>query len=50
MSRRTGVSRPRLQWHVPVCPERCLTKAHRLREALVRSTIAELGLGGADWT
>ncbi|MET7764293.1 hypothetical protein ABZS71_20575 [Streptomyces sp. NPDC005393] len=34
---------PRLHWHVPVGPDRYLTDAARLREALVRAAIAELG-------
>ncbi|WP_432011082.1 hypothetical protein [Streptomyces cucumeris] len=45
ITRTTG---PRLHWHIPVGPNRYLTDAHRLREALVRSVIAELGLSKRD--
>ncbi|AGP56397.1 hypothetical protein [Streptomyces rapamycinicus] len=43
-----GISGPYLHWRVPLGPERCLTDANRLREALVRAVVAELGIGEGD--
>ncbi|MGV9847341.1 hypothetical protein ACWDWU_00840 [Streptomyces sp. NPDC003442] len=37
-------SGPYLHWRVPLGPGRYLTDANRLREALVRAVVAELGI------
>ncbi|WP_246618748.1 hypothetical protein [Streptomyces javensis] len=41
-------SGPYLHWRVPLGPGRYLTDANRLREALVRASVAELGVGEGD--
>ncbi|MEV8064102.1 hypothetical protein AB0P37_48935, partial [Streptomyces antimycoticus] len=41
-------SGPYLHWRVPVGPGRYLTDANRLREALVRAVVAELGVAEGD--
>ncbi|GAA0937407.1 MULTISPECIES: hypothetical protein [Streptomyces violaceusniger group] len=41
-------SGPYLHWRVPLGPGRYLTDADRLREALVRAVVAELGVGGGE--
>ncbi|CDR08266.1 hypothetical protein [Streptomyces iranensis] len=41
-------SGPYPHWRVPLGPGRYLTDADRLREALVRAVVAELGVGEGD--
>ncbi|ASR00309.1 hypothetical protein CGL27_24965 [Streptomyces sp. 11-1-2] len=41
-------SGPYLHWRVPLGPGRYLTDANRLREALARAAVAELGIGEED--
>ncbi|MET7900467.1 hypothetical protein [Streptomyces sp. NPDC005336] len=41
----TRTQGPRLHWRVPMGPDRYLTDEDRLREALIRAVVAELGPG-----